>query len=183
MVDVGVTQGAARHARVQRLGGVLDHGHAAAALDCPQSRGAVRKRARQHHANDAAAEGGRSRPEKGVDRRTRQVLARTAPQQHVAVVQQKMKTGHGDMDPAAFETLAGYRGHRQQRAGLGQDIGEIAVGTDMQHDEHGSRQAGLEAANQCSERFQGADRTADCDDVTGGGCRVCQCHLQPVLPG
>jgi hypothetical protein len=60
----------------------------------------------------------------------------------------------------------------------------------MQHDEYGRREAGLEAADQCSERFQGAARTADDDDVTGGnvtggnvtggGYRVRQCRLQPV---
>ena len=105
--------GAERHIGHNGVLRVLCHRQPAAAFDGVQPRGAIRQGTRQHDSDHPAAEARCGRAKQRIDRWPRQVLARAAAQQDMAVVYQQVHARHGNIDIAALYRLAVAGGHHR----------------------------------------------------------------------
>jgi hypothetical protein len=168
VIHLALVQRMARHLRVGRVSGVLDQGDAATALDCAQPCGAVVEHAREQNPDDAPTVLGRCGAEQRIDRRSGQVLARAAPQEHAAVVEQQVQIGRGHIDPATLKRQPVARKIGPQRARSIEDVAERAVRVGHgvnDHKKRGGKVAG-EIAQHALQRLQSARRSADHDDVS-----------------
>jgi hypothetical protein len=127
VVHCHVGQRARGHAGLERRRRILHDRLAAAALDGGQAGGAVIEVAGEHHADHALTPLQRGRPEQGVQRRPRMVLAGTAREPHLGGGEQHVVIGGRDMDRPGFERLPGPGMDRRPVRPARQQVGQDAV--------------------------------------------------------
>lgn len=167
-IHVHMAKRALRHVAHGSVPGVLHHGQAPAPLYGQQTGSPVIQPAGKDHANNPPSERYGRGPEKRIDRGPGEVLARSAPQKNVAVVNEKMRSGAGDINRAPFDAFAAFSALDRKLRHLAEQLRQVACRPDMQNDEDRSGKIGGKAAEDQPQGFIPACGRSNDDNVVAG---------------
>ena len=167
-VDGDVGDGVGRHARVERVLGVLHDGGAAVSLDDRQTGRAVVPRPGQHDADHARTVRMRGGAEERVDRGAVVVLPWADRHAGGAALHHQVVVGRRDEDVTATQGLPVHRRAARQIARPAEDLGEgtRARRGDVQHDADRGREVCGKPRGDGLERLDATGRRADHDEVS-----------------
>ena len=117
VIDQAGVDRVARHARRERLVGILDDGDAAGRLDRRDPGRSVVERSRQHDADHAWAVLPRGGSEQRIDGGTNAILRGGVHRPHAAVEHDQVLVGWSDVDPSVLERLSVGRMRGRQASG------------------------------------------------------------------